>query len=616
MKAIKKIFILFSIFIITTSAYPVSAASYASKGTTYTLKIAGTKQKKKAIDAAYVGSIIKTRAPGFIRSNTSMYSAYYIFQKTKGLGTSYSYSSKTKKVTLKRGSKTIVYTLDSSYAFVNGVKTKLPTPARKVYSYRQKKNYIYVPGEFSAKNLGLGYSWNKSKRTGCFYLPSTVSAGGTMKIKYTNSGKVYNKKVVQARYNSSVIPTNMPGFLDGSTSLYSAYWIYGKYSALGTKYSYSSKTKKITIKRGNNTIIMTLNSKTATLNGKKFSLPAVPRKIYLYNRMTNYIMVPGEIISQKLGLGYSWNSRLYSGIITKPTTSGTSSSSSSSSTSTIGAKTKITASSSNYSIRIKKPSGLSSSSITANDDYQNKRLQIIIKGNYKSHFSSSVNRTIKDSLTYSVSYTGGKTYVNLKTSTIKGFSITQSSSYIYVKYAAPKSMFQRVIVVDAGHGGSDSGAVGNGYYEKNLTLKIVQSMKTYFDKNSTYKVYYTRLTDTYPSLSARYKLANEVNADRFLSVHINSASASAKGTETLYKSYKTYAQKIQNYALKGMGYSKGSSYDRGLKYRTDLAVLNGPKMTTALVEMGFITNKTESARINSRTTTIGNYLYQAICNSF
>ncbi|MFR9099560.1 MAG: hypothetical protein ACLVI9_07470 [Anaerostipes hadrus] len=51
-----------------------------------------------------------------------------------------------------------------------------------------------------------------------------------------------------------------------------------------------------------------------------------------------------------------------------------------------------------------------------------------------------------------------------------------------------------------------------------MTLKIVQSIKSNFDKNSTYKVYYTRLSDWYPSLSYRYKMANEVSADRFLSV--------------------------------------------------------------------------------------------------
>lgn len=65
-----------------------------------------------------------------------------------------------------------------------------------------------------------------------------------------------------------------------------------------------------------------------------------------------------------------------------------------------------------------------------------------------------------------------------------------------------------------------------------------------------------------------------------------------------------------------MGYSQGSSYDRGLKYRTDLAVLNGPKMTTALVELGFISNSTEANRIDSRTSTIASNLYKAVCNSF
>ena len=111
-----------------------------------------------------------------------------------------------------------------------------------------------------------------------------------------------------------------------------------------------------------------------------------------------------------------------------------------------------------------------------------------------------------------------------------------------------------------------------------MTLKIVQNIKTNFDSDPLYKVYYTRLSDWYPTLTERYDLANTVNADRFLSVHINSAdSASAKGTETLYKDYKTYANVIHSSSLSGMGYTKGSSYDRSLVYRPGLAVLRGTK---------------------------------------
>lgn len=452
--------------------------------------------------------------------------------------------------------------------------------------------------------------------------PAAVTAGQYYKIKYTHNKKTVTKRAIDARYNNKVIKTNMPGYIEGSTSMYSAYWIFGRCSSINTKYSYSSKTNKINLTRGSQKLVLTLNSTTATINGKRITLPSAPRKVYYPARKKNYIMIPGDAVAKNLQLNYTWNNRLLSGLITqkgstsaKPAT--TTASNASTTSTTLGSKTKITASASNYSIRIKKPSGLSTSAVTCVDDYSNKRLRIIVNGNYKTFFSTSSNRYVKESLTYNVTYSGGKTYIDLKTSTIKGFSISQTSSYIYVKYADPKKMFYRVVVVDAGHGGSDSGAVGNGYYEKNMTLKIVQSIKSNFDKNSTYKVYYTRLSDWYPSLSYRYKMANEVSADRFLSVHINSSdSSSSKGTETLYKTYKSYAQTLQSSALTGMGYASNSSYNRGLKYRSDLAVLNGPKMTTSLVELGFISNKTEANRINSRTSTIGYNLYKAICNSF
>lgn len=456
--------------------------------------------------------------------------------------------------------------------------------------------------------------------------PAAITAGQYFKIKYTHNNKTVTKRAIDARYNNKVIKTYMPGYIEGSTSMYSAYWIFSRCSALDTKFSYSAKTKKITLQRNSQKLILTLNSKSATINGKKFTLPSPPRRVYYPAKKKYYVMIPGDAVAKKLQLNYTWNNRLLAGLITKKSTSNNGQSSTSAASkptasttnvTTLGSKTKITASASNYSIRIKKPSGLSLSSITAQDDYWNKRLRIIVKGNYKTFFSSSSNRHIRESLSYTTSYSGGNTYINLKTNSIKGFSITQTSSYIYVKYADPKKMFYRVIVVDAGHGGDDSGAVGNGYSEKNMNLKVVQSIKNNFDKNPTYKVYYTRLSDWKPSLSQRYQLANAVNADRFLCVHINSDDKStAHGTETLYKTYKTYAQTVQTYALTGMGYSKNSSYNRGLKYRDRLAVLNGTKMTASLVELGFISNKAEANRINSRTSTIAYNLYKAVCNSF
>ncbi|MDD3184428.1 MAG: N-acetylmuramoyl-L-alanine amidase [Anaerostipes sp.] len=456
-----------------------------------------------------------------------------------------------------------------------------------------------------------------------------ISAGKYFNVKYTHTKKTYSKKAIAARYQNTLIKSTMPGFVDSSYSMYSAYYLAKNGKKLGLTYKYNSSTKKITMKRSGKTLVMTLNSKKATLNGKSTTLSKAPIKVYFISKKKNYIMIPGATVAGKLGLKYSWNQRLLSGIFSLPsasTTTATTASKTPTSSAVVAPKTKITASSSNYSIRIKKPSGLSNSSITSEDDYNNKRLQLKIKGDYRTHFTSSSNRTIRNSLSYSVSYQGGYTYINLKTSSIKGFSTTVNSTYIYVTYAAPTSMYQKIIVVDAGHGGTDSGAVGNGLYEKNLTLSIVKQIKYYFDRNANYKVYYTRLTDTYPSLSARYTLANNVGAHRFLSVHINSATASSKGTETLYYSKGGKTGTLTGKGLATIVQSKLQSTtkftNRGLQDRIPgknpggVAVLTYTKMAASLGEVGFITNKTEATYMKNNTAAIGKAFYNGILSSY
>ena len=177
------------------------------------------------------------------------------------------------------------------------------------------------------------------------------------------------------------------------------------------------------------------------------------------------------------------------------------------------------------------------------------------------------------------------------------------------------------MVIDAGHGGSDSGATGNGLKEKNLTLAIVLGAKKYFDKDPRFKVYYTRTADTYPSLDDRCKLANNNNADLFLCVHINSASSSARGAETLYNpnrnmattkngiTSKDFATAMQQAVIATTGFT-----NRGLKSRTDLRVLNQTNMPACLIEYGFISNSTEARIMNANTERYGKELYEAVVN--
>ncbi|MFI2743742.1 N-acetylmuramoyl-L-alanine amidase [Zhouia sp. PK063] len=89
-----------------------------------------------------------------------------------------------------------------------------------------------------------------------------------------------------------------------------------------------------------------------------------------------------------------------------------------------------------------------------------------------------------------------------------------------------------VVVLDAGHGGHDPGNMGNGYIEKDIALKVVKDIGAILEKRKDIKVVYTRKTDKFVDLFVRGKIANEAKADLFVSIHCNSHTSSAHGTET------------------------------------------------------------------------------------
>lgn len=94
----------------------------------------------------------------------------------------------------------------------------------------------------------------------------------------------------------------------------------------------------------------------------------------------------------------------------------------------------------------------------------------------------------------------------------------------------PREKF--VVVLDAGHGGEDPGNRGSGYFEKDIALSIVLKMGAELEKLPDVKVIYTRKKDVFITLAGRADIANEADADLFISVHCNAHSSQASGTET------------------------------------------------------------------------------------
>lgn len=137
-----------------------------------------------------------------------------------------------------------------------------------------------------------------------------------------------------------------------------------------------------------------------------------------------------------------------------------------------------------------------------------------------------------------------------------------------------------LIVIDAGHGGHDSGAIGGGLYEKDLVLQIAKKTASKF-KEMGYRVYLTRGTDRFIKLSGRTKIADKKDAKVFISIHANAiANASrfeqTEGIET-YFLQKTRDAKSQRIATReNAAVLKGA--DALSKNVIIDSVLNGPKI--------------------------------------
>lgn len=198
------------------------------------------------------------------------------------------------------------------------------------------------------------------------------------------------------------------------------------------------------------------------------------------------------------------------------------------------------------------------------------------------------------------------------------------------------------VVIDAGHGGKDPGAIANGVKEKDINLAVALKLGNYLEKFLKMNVVYTRTTDEFVELQERGHIANEAGAKLFISIHANSAPYSSRvtGTETyilgLHRTEKAkevmerennvvsmeanpdqYNAFYQNSILRTLALSANLKMSeklageiesqfsnrvhrksRGVK-QAGLIVLWAASMPAVLVELGYLTNRFEAAYLNS-----------------
>ena len=170
---------------------------------------------------------------------------------------------------------------------------------------------------------------------------------------------------------------------------------------------------------------------------------------------------------------------------------------------------------------------------------------------------------------------------------------------------------ERTFMLDAGHGGSDSGAVYNGRLEKNDNLRITLAVGERLARSGE-RVLYTRTDDSTVDLTYRSTMANSAGATYFVSFHRNSASTVGRGVEVYYytglsaqSTAARMAAPVQD-ALVACGF-----HNRGVK-QANFSVLRRTSMPAILVELAFINNEAENAKLDSEFDRIADAIASAL----
>lgn len=244
-------------------------------------------------------------------------------------------------------------------------------------------------------------------------------------------------------------------------------------------------------------------------------------------------------------------------------------------------------------------------SVKFEDHYLDGYFDVTLPGDYESDYgygTYDVKGTVVENI--EVSTKGGNTTFRFKQNRISAYEVTDEGGSYAIRVKNPKEVYDKVLLLDAGHGGKDPGTSGNGMQEKNLNLTIAQKIAQKL-QGSGIKVYMTRDSDVYPENSTRAKTANDI-ADLMVSIHMNSGPETANGTETLYQVHANdnearLTSKQLAEILQGKVVSATGNTNRGAKLWTDVLILNRTTVPAVIVEVIFITNTGDALKISNPT---------------
>lgn len=284
-----------------------------------------------------------------------------------------------------------------------------------------------------------------------------------------------------------------------------------------------------------------------------------------------------------------------------------------------------------YALTINIPSEVFFSEVTNEDLYYKNQIILRIPGDYSDYYytnpitsSSSVVKGV------TVYYKNSMTEIVINTSKLQGYKLTDLGGTIGVVLGNPRDIYKNIVVLDAGHGGTDPGAMrkldGVTIKEKDLNFKMMyQLTQKYFNaEDSEIKAYYSRYDNTKVDLYDRAAFADKVGADLFVSLHMNANNSSTpKGTEIYYTGSNTAttanglnSKILANIFLNSLPDMVGT--DKRYISNKSLAVCRANTVPAILVELGFMSNSSDLKKMEDPEfqENTAQAIYNILCDVF
>ncbi len=243
---------------------------------------------------------------------------------------------------------------------------------------------------------------------------------------------------------------------------------------------------------------------------------------------------------------------------------------------------------------LEKAPGVSVEMIQVDDQYIQRQIIIELNQAYTDFYDTGIWDGLEGVIKKIEIKQSDATQIILTTKTIQALNVYEKDNKIYLQCVKPSEKYEKVVLIDAGHGKDDPGTVYQGIKEKDITLNLGLELRKKIYNDPSIKVYMIREGDTFLTPMERPVVANEIEPDLYISIHINSVdnNTSANGTETYYTSKpdtrnKVFAEMVQKALLSTFG-----TRDRGVKDATYIVTryTNAPAI---LVEIGFLTNPSD-----------------------